>query len=181
VRRFSFHFLSLALAKAKENEKQEQCVGEGNLSSDIDFRAALAEDFEFLFRLHKEVMREYVEDTWGAWDDDWQRDDYRKQFLPGNLQIIQVQGRDIGALFIQERAEEIFIASLEILPEYQRQGIGSAVMQGLVEAAAKQDKPVALQVLKVNRGARSLYQRLGFGVTGENDTHYIMDYEHRRG
>jgi ribosomal protein S18 acetylase RimI-like enzyme len=156
-------------------------VGERNIPSDIDYRAAQTEDYEFLFSLHREVMREYVEYTWGVWDDVVQRDDFRKQFIPSHLQIIQFQGRDIGVLFIEDRVEEIFIASLEILPEYQRQGIGSSVMQGLFEAAAKQNKPVALQVLKVNRRARSLYQRLGFGITGENDTHYIMAYEHRRG
>lgn len=80
----------------------------------------------------------------------------------------------MGVLHVQERTEELYIASLEILPEYQRRGIGTEILRQLTAAAQRQLKPVALQVLKTNIAARSLYQRMGFGVTGENDTHYIM-------
>jgi ribosomal protein S18 acetylase RimI-like enzyme len=36
---------------------------------------------------------------------------------------------------------------------------------------------VTLQVLKVNP-ARRLYERLGFRVTGETPTHFLMLHEH---
>jgi ribosomal protein S18 acetylase RimI-like enzyme len=150
------------------------------LTVHLSYRAALDDDRDFLYTLHRQVMQEYVEDTWGAWDEDWQREYFLQNFHPAHLQIIQFNGVDVGTLHIQDRAEELFIANLAILPAYQRQGIGTAVIQTLIETAASQGKPVALQVLKVNRGARSLYQRLGFGVTGETDTHYIMSFELRK-
>jgi len=53
-------------------------------------------------------------------------------------------------------------------------------MKALLAEADQRGKPVALRVLKVNIRARDLYQRLGFGVTGETDTHYIMAYERGR-
>jgi ribosomal protein S18 acetylase RimI-like enzyme len=34
--------------------------------------------------------------------------------------------------------------------------------------------PIALQVLRSNHPAKRLYERLGFEVTGETETHYLM-------
>lgn len=140
----------------------------------LSFRAALQDDFDFLFRLHKRTMRKYIEDTFGPWDEEWQAEYFRRHFDPSVLQIIQMDGASVGVLHVQERIEELFIASLEILPEYQRRGIGTEILRQLIAVAQRQSKPVALQVLKTNIAARSLYQRMGFGITGENDTHYIM-------
>jgi len=140
----------------------------------LSYRAARPEDFDFLFRLHERTMREYVEATFGPWDEEWQVAYFRRHFDPANLPVIQYSGMDVGVLNLQERAEELFVVLLEIQPEYQRRGIGTAVVRALTARAQRQSKPVALQVLKTNVAARSLYQRLGFGVTGENDTHYIM-------
>lgn len=143
----------------------------------LSYRAALPEDDSFLFNLHKAAMQGYVEDTFGPWDDDWQKNYFRDHFDPLDLQVIQVDEQDVGILSIQERAEELFVVLIEILPEFQRQGIGTAVIRELIAAAERQGKPVALRVLKSNILARNLYQRLGFGVTGENETHYIMARE----
>lgn len=146
----------------------------------ITYRAAREQDFDFLFGLHRAAMRTYVEETYGPWIDDWQREYFRARFNPNNLKIIQVDRRDAGVLEVQDRAEELFVVRIELLPTYQRRGIGSAVMKALLAEADQRGKPVALRVLKVNIRARDLYQRLGFGVTGETDTHYIMAYERGR-
>ncbi len=146
----------------------------------LSFRAASPDDLPFLFALHKAAMRGPVEETFGPWDEAWQAAYFQKHFDPAVLKIIQYRGEDVGVLYVQERAEELFLVSLEILPAYQRRGIGTAVIRELIAEGKRQGKPVALQVLKANRSARSLYQRLGFGVTGENENHYIMAYELRR-
>jgi ribosomal protein S18 acetylase RimI-like enzyme len=146
---------------------------------EFSFRQAVEEDENFLYDLHRQAMRSYVEETFGPWDEDWQRDYFHRHFQPDVLEIIQVDGQDAGVLYLQERTEEFYIADIEILPAYQRRGIGSILIGGVMAAADRKGKPVALQVLKSNRAARSLYQRLGFGVTGENETHYLMAYYQR--
>lgn len=145
----------------------------------ITYRPAAPEDFNFLYALHRAVMRVYVEEVFGPWDEAWQQAHYRRDHPIHQLRVIQRDGQDVGMLYVEERTEEIFLVSLEVLPAFQRRGIGSAVIRELIEAAARLGKPVALQVLKNNILARNLYQRLGFGVTGDNDTHYIMAYEHK--
>jgi ribosomal protein S18 acetylase RimI-like enzyme len=143
----------------------------------ISYRAALPEDYNFLFKLHKLTMQTYIEDTFGKWDDIWQEQYFRSHFDPTAILVIQLDGKDVGLLRVQERVEELFLVTLEILPQLQRQGIGTAVIGDLITLAKRQGKPIALQVLKSNILARNLYQRLGFGITGENETHYIMVYE----
>jgi ribosomal protein S18 acetylase RimI-like enzyme len=133
-------------------------------------------DEEFLYQLHKATMRDYVEETWGRWDEEWQRVYFHEHQPVQERLILQLDGKDIGVISVQERTEELFLRILEILPAYQRRGIGSIVVRDLLNRAAAQGKAVALKVLKANRSARSLYQRLGFGVTGETDTHYVMEW-----
>lgn len=145
----------------------------------ISYRSAALDDEEFLYALHRAAMREYIVETWGAWDEAWQRAYFHRHFHPGTLQIIQLEGRDVGTVSFEERGEEFFLERLEIFPVFQGRGVGSAVVRALLEQARGKGKPVALKVLKANRRARSLYQRLGFGVTGESETHYIMAFEVR--
>ena len=52
--------------------------------------------------------------------------------------------------------------------------IGTSLIRSLIEQAHQNGRPVALQVLKVNTRARTLYEKLGFAITDETDTHYIM-------
>jgi hypothetical protein len=52
-------------------------------------------------------------------------------------------------------------------------GATSVFIQSLLADVHRTGKPVVLQVLKANR-ARRLYERLGFVMTGESETHYVM-------
>jgi ribosomal protein S18 acetylase RimI-like enzyme len=61
------------------------------------------------------------------------------------------------------------------LPAYQGRGIGTTLIRRLQQRARKEGVPVTLQVFKVNP-ARALYERLGFKVTGETDTHCRMKW-----
>jgi ribosomal protein S18 acetylase RimI-like enzyme len=142
-------------------------------------REAQPEDEDFLYELHKAAMQQYITAAWGAWDEAAQREQFHQCYQPDEMQVIQLDGRDVGVIHLQERTEEIFMVSLEILPAFQNQGIGTQVIRQVMQKARQDRKPVALRVLKVNLDARALYQRLGFGVTGENDTHYILAYEGR--
>lgn len=142
-------------------------------------RTAQPQDEDFLYALHKAAVQQVVIATWGVWDEAWQRERFRQNYQPEWLHVIQLDGEDIGVVRVQERTEELFLANLEILPAYQRRGIGTLIIRRVIEEGRQRGKPVALQVLKMNMAARALYQSLGFGVTGENDTHYIMAYEMR--
>jgi ribosomal protein S18 acetylase RimI-like enzyme len=67
------------------------------------------------------------------------------------------------------------MTNIEVLPDWQGKGIGTTVIQRMIEGAQKAEKPFRLQVFKVNP-ARKLYERLGFIKTGETETHIQMEF-----
>jgi len=144
------------------------------MNATVALRPASSADYEFLWRLHCATMKTYVDMTWG-WVESAQRAMFRERFDPGCLQIITHQGQDGGVLCVERRAGEIFLATIELLPELQNRGIGSSLIRGLQAEAAAQHLPLSLHVLRPNP-ARRLYERLGFRVTGEDEAHYLMQW-----
>jgi len=140
--------------------------------SNINLRPATPDDYEFAYRVHRAAMREAVEQTYG-WDEAWQARYFREHFDPAKRQIIRCDGVDVGVLSVEEREDSLFLALVAILPEYQGRGIGTTLIRRLQRRAKAGSVPVTLQVLKINR-ARALYERLGFVLTGETETHYQM-------
>jgi ribosomal protein S18 acetylase RimI-like enzyme len=138
----------------------------------MNLRTANVEDFDFLYGLRRAAMKEYVARTYG-WDEAWQRENFRRHFDPSASRIIVSQGRDAGVLSVSETESEIVLNVVELLPEFQGRGIGTAVVRWVLEDAEGKGKAVKLQVLKVNP-ARRLYERLGFSTVGETETHYLM-------
>jgi ribosomal protein S18 acetylase RimI-like enzyme len=130
-------------------------------------------DADWLWALKQATMQAYVEQTWGRWDETEQAERFRQSFLPEHVQIIVVEGREMGLLHVERSPEEIFLVNLQIAPEFQRRGLGTEVMHALMAEARNRGVPLRLQVLKVNP-ARRLYERLGFTVTGETATHWLM-------
>ena len=118
--------------------------------SGIELRSVSPHDFDFLYRLHQATMKEYITQTWG-WDESWQRQYFEQHFNPTVNQIIRFQGKDIGVVSVVERETELFLTNIEVLPEHQRLGIGASVIKTILDEAKRLGKPVALQVLKVNR------------------------------
>ena len=126
----------------------------------IALRPATPADSEFCFHLHKAALGAYVTATWG-WDEEDQRGHHARAFDPDNWQIITAGGSDIGMIVVEHRPTEIYLARIELLPDHQGRGIGTGLITALLDEAARQAKPLALDVLAVNHRAYALYQRLG--------------------
>lgn len=139
----------------------------------IKTRGATPDDKDFLWKLKVASMRRYVEAVYG-WDDAIQYGFFEKGFRPEGIQIIQCDERDVGMYELQEQEDSWFLSRIEMLPEFQGQGVGTAAMQQLISQASKTDKPLRLQVFRVNP-AQKLYARLGFIKTGETETHIAME------
>ncbi|HEU0296255.1 MAG TPA: GNAT family N-acetyltransferase [Anaerolineales bacterium] len=138
----------------------------------VRFRPGTENDADFLYALHAATMKEYVDKTWG-WDDAFQEAVFRKNYVPAEIQVITFAEKDMGMLSLEERLEDVFLRAIEIHPEYQGQGIGTAIIKKIIAEGALKMKPVFLHVLKVNP-AKRLYERLGFSVVSETSTHFQM-------
>lgn len=138
-------------------------------------RPARQSDYEFLFNLKKACLKKYISETWG-WNEEFQRKHFSDNFEPNNSQIITLNEQDIGQLSLEDRGVDLYLAGIYVLPAFQGKGIGTAVLMDILLAAQMRQLTVSLQVLKVNP-ARKLYERLGFKLTRETETHYLMRYQ----
>ena len=139
-----------------------------------ELRSAKREDADFFWRLRQEALRPHVEKTWGKWDDAQQRKFFDRGFVPRETRVILVDGKPGGRLDVSRSRMEFFLGLIEILPELQGRGLGSAVIRDLQEEARGKRVPIRLQVIKGNQAAVRLYERLDFKRAGETKTHHLM-------
>jgi ribosomal protein S18 acetylase RimI-like enzyme len=140
----------------------------------LETRPAHEADVDFLCHLHQLAYREVVTRQFGVWDDAAQAERYRQRLVVARYRIVEQDGHAVGAVCTSDEEDHLSIIELQILPEWQNRGIGSAILEKQIQRAASLKKAqVRLQVLRENR-ARRLYERRGFAVTSESETHYIM-------
>lgn len=138
----------------------------------ISLRPATRGDYDFLWWLHRVTMRPYVEATWG-WDEAWQSHYFQQHFDPASRDIIEADGVTVGCISAERHEERIFLAVIEIAPDYQNRGIATTLIRALLDEGDRTALPVELSVLKANP-ARRLYERLGFSMVGETGSHIVM-------
>jgi ribosomal protein S18 acetylase RimI-like enzyme len=147
---------------------------ETNLEDAVTLRLCTHNDSDFYYNVKKTTLKLYVEQTYGEWKEDFQRDRHIQNFKPETTQIIQFHLTDIGILAIEEDSDTVMVHNIEILPEYQNKGIGSHLMDEVIQNAKEKGNNISLQVLKTNPRARKFYERLGFKVETETETHFLM-------
>lgn len=136
-------------------------------------RSAGSEDAEFLYSLFVATMRSSITQVWGIWDEPRWAAFFRNHFDPARYQVVVVEGHDVGALAVERRSNEVYLDTVEIAPEYQGSGLGTALIREVLRDAWSQALPVTLQVNRANPSKR-LYERLGFVEIGRTGTHYRM-------
>jgi ribosomal protein S18 acetylase RimI-like enzyme len=139
-------------------------------------RPATARDRAFLLDLNRAAFRPSVELVWG-WDEDEQVAYFDQRFDPARRQIVHVAGEDVGEVAVEERETEIHLARIALVPAWQGQGVGTAIVRSVLDRAAASGKAVVLEVLHENPRAAALYERLGFERTGETVSHVLMRAE----
>ena len=139
---------------------------------DVHLRAYEARDFDFARRLYFETMRWAIERVFG-WDEARQHASFAEWFKPEDVSVIIADGLDVG--WIQQHLDDdgILLGSIYVAPSMQRNGIGSGVIQALLQLGRQKSKPVTLAVMKINP-ARALYERLGFRITHEDEYKVYM-------
>ena len=141
-----------------------------------NFKNCTLDDFDFLFELKKQNFKWYVDKIWG-WNDEDQKQRL-KQDLEEHLahkRIILIDNKLAGVYAVHTTENgDLFINEISILKEYQNKGIGRKIIEEQLKENHLKGIRTILQVFKDNP-AKSLYERLGFKVYGETETHYQME------
>src|SRR5437763_8780703 len=90
-------------------------------------------------------------------------------------QVVLMNGKQVGRLSIETRADEIRCIDLALLPDYRNQGVGTLLIQRLQQQARSASIRLHVQVIRFNRAVNFL-ERLGFRRTSETGTHFQMEW-----
>ena len=145
-------------------------------------------DNQWLDQLRRDAYRELFDATWGAWDEARHRRHFAASIEQGNIRIIRVDGHQVGMLQLLEHHScltpgdpgtgVIEIAEIQLRPEAQRQGIGTAVLSDVIRSARERRMDVRLSTGRMNEHALRLYLRLGFHITQTSESHVHMALTH---
>lgn len=134
-------------------------------------RTATPDDLQFLYRVSAEAMCPVVEALHGSGKQDKEKEfrKYKENFEPEKIQVIQFNGKDIGRLRVVRSPESIYIGGIQILPEFQGKGVGSAIVSDLIKESHKLHIPITLEVHDVNTRAMAFYKKYGFVESGRQE------------
>ena len=125
-------------------------------------------------RIGHDGIRPWVESVWGTWDATEHEAKFRERFDVTTISIVQVDGCDVGYVKVEREADHDFLAGIYLAATHRNHGLGTAILEDVLERCRRAGRVLRLRVLRPNP-ARKLYERLGFRVTGETETHFQME------
>ncbi len=132
------------------------------------------EYYDFVYEVKKNAYKKYVEECWGKWDEEVQKE-YFKKFIEtykNSAYIIKVDEQDVGFYNDEELEDGSYeVGNICIKPEFQGKGLGTMILKNKLEEHKNQD--IRIQFFKQNPVGK-LYERLGFVPNGETEFHYQM-------
>ena len=128
---------------------------------------------EFSYQVKIAAEGEYIVQLFG-WNEPVQRRFHTEAWQRQRPDIISYKGKFIGTISTIESEDSIEIGQFFILPEYQNKGIGTYLLQQILDKADQLGVITKLAYLTNDR-VGSLYARNGFQIVKTNNTHCFAE------
>lgn len=99
---------------------------------------------------------------------------YHKHYADADFRIVECEGRSAGRLCVHRQGREIRIVDIALLPEFRGQGLGTRLLEDVLEEGEATGLVVTIHVEKHNPAQR-LYQRLGFVPIEDNGVYWLLE------
>jgi GNAT superfamily N-acetyltransferase len=151
---------------------------------DITLRPSVPEDTDFLYAVYASTRQEELAAV--PWDDATKASflltqaraqdvDYRTRRPQGEFLVVTADGVDAGRLY---RAlldgGELRLMDIALLPDWRGRGIGTRLIEELVEECRLNRWLLSLHV-ELHNPVRRLYDRLGFVVAAQDEVNARME------
>ena len=152
--------------------------------SNITLRPVDSDDHDFLVEVYgstraeelalvpwtTEQQQAFVQSQFAA-----QQDHYAKKYPAASHDIILVNNRPVGRLYVARLDQEIRIIDITLLPAERNAGIGSYLIRQLLDEASRSGKVTRIYVEEFNPSLR-LFERLGFSPSEQHGIHLLMQW-----
>lgn len=150
--------------------------------SNITLRPVGSDDYEFLVAVYgstraeelalvpwtTEQQQAFVRSQFAA-----QQDHYEKKYPTASHNIIMSDSRPVGRLYVARLDQEIRIIDITLLPAERNAGIGSYLIEQLLDEANRSGKMTRIYVEEFNPSLR-LFERLGFSPCEQQGIHLLL-------
>jgi ribosomal protein S18 acetylase RimI-like enzyme len=100
--------------------------------------------------------------------------DYRRTRPQATFEVIEVDGRPAGRLYLDRREGTIHVIDIALLPPFRGRGVGTRLLYDLMVEADGSGRALEIHVERLNP-ARRLYERLGFRDVEEGPVYILME------
>jgi RimJ/RimL family protein N-acetyltransferase len=138
------------------------------LPNNITFAVPTEADLPYFCQLHDLVMRDQVARQNLQWNQAHEDVQNREFFNIAGLRRILLNGKLIGFIGIHSDAGKLMLSRFYLEPSHQNKGLGTCILEIIFAEQQCQRQTISLRVLNKSP-ARSLYERFGFRLTGEDE------------
>jgi GNAT superfamily N-acetyltransferase len=149
----------------------------------LALRPAVDHDYDFLQGVYESTRAEELGPV--PWPDEQKRTflaqqfaaqsaHYAKHYPDATFDVILVDDEPAGRLIVARREGAILVVDISLLPEHRARGLGTRLLDPIVEEATGLGATVVVYVERFNR-ARALYERLGFAPVAEDGVYLRME------
>jgi ribosomal protein S18 acetylase RimI-like enzyme len=103
-----------------------------------------------------------------------QHSEYHRNYPDADYDVLLVGDVPAGRLYVGRGADSIHVLDIALLPEFRGSGIGTALLQELIDEAGASGRVVRVYVEHTNR-AMTLYRRLGFEPVSDEGVYLLME------
>lgn len=152
--------------------------------SSVTTRPVVREDEPFLYEVYcssrayemallpwDEAQKEvFLKQQFGA-----QTQHYLKHYPDAQYQIILLEERPVGRLYVNHGEEEIRIIDITLLAEYRGMGLGTPLIREIMDEGERTGRAVSIYVDKVSPAIK-LFDRLGFSRIEDNGINVLFKW-----
>jgi len=142
----------------------------------IGFRKVKHDDIDFLLKLRKKSMSAHLALAKIKLTNEQHLERIKEHYYDSHIILRDrkpIGVLKMGVIALTGTTKSLHIRQLQILPEFQGQGVGSKVLTVVKKRALQLQLPITLNVLLKNP-ARGLYLRHGFQIEGKNKLEFHM-------
>ncbi|MCK4259347.1 MAG: GNAT family N-acetyltransferase [Halanaerobiales bacterium] len=153
------------------------------LSKDmINFQNISSDDIDFLYTVYRSTRIDEIGIVhWPEKEKEeflksqftLQHTQYMQNYKNASFEIILFDNTPVGRIYINWEKDDTRIIDIAFLKEYRNKGIGSKILNDLIEKSVEKKISLSLHVEYYNF-AKEWYEKLGFKVVRESGVYFFM-------